>query len=266
MQIKVKNMKQSIKFNNLLIFFTVALLVGCGESGYKNSLQEEQLNGSVKSIRQLAFSIMEESGNFVILDTLSTDNFFIRFDKKGNEIERIFFTPSGDTLGIYLSEYDEKGRRVTQIGRDLAGNVIENLTFSYNNKGQRTERIYTSASEISTETYKYDRKGNLTEISTSMQAGKPLYSILFTYENNWAVAARVIMHDTGRVNEMTFTSDKQGRETEAVTNFLNSSGFSEGQETRTFTYESDAQGNWTTKIVFINGAPASLFERTIEYY
>ncbi len=120
---------------NILYFLSAVLMAGCAGGGYKNSLQEERLNGKVKSIRQLGFDFAEENGQIVLLDTLATDNFLVLFDENGNETERIFFANNGDTIGIYRSEYNEKGWRVAQTGVDLEGNVMENSTFAYNNKG-----------------------------------------------------------------------------------------------------------------------------------
>lgn len=251
---------------NILYFLSAVLMAGCAGGGYKNSLQEERLNGKVKSIRQLGFGFAEENGQIVLLDTLATDNFLVFFDENGNETERIFFANNDDTIGIYRSEYNEKGWRVAQTGVDLEGNVMENFTFAYNNKGQQTERIYSNASQVVQYTNTYDKSGNLTEIAIATQTGKPLYVISFTYENNLVVGDRVVFFDFGSANETIFKNDSQGRETEAITTYLTANSMIEGQETRRFVYEDDMQGNWLRKKVFIDGQPEKLFQRVITYY
>jgi antitoxin component YwqK of YwqJK toxin-antitoxin module len=259
-------MKQSKIMKNLLCLFSAALLIGCSGSDYQNSLQEEHLNGNVKSVRQLGFTFAEENGQVVILDTLATDNFLVLFDENGNETSRIFFAQNGDTIGIYHSEYDDKDRRTAQTGVDLAGNVMESSTFSYNNKGQQTERIFSNAEQVVQYKNTYDKSGNLTEIVISMETGKPLYVISFTYENGQVVGDRVLFSDFGNANETTYTNDEWGRELIAVANYLTPAGMVEMQETRAFVYEDDEKGNWLRKKSFVNGMPEKILERTIEYY
>lgn len=251
---------------NLLFLFSAALLIGCSGGGYQNSLQEERLNGNVKSFRQLGFTFAEDNGQVVILDTIATDNLLVLFDEKGNETRRIFFSQNGDTVGIYRSEYNEKGWRTAQTGVDLAGNVMETSTFSYNSKGQQTERMFSNASQVVKYENTYDKSGNLTGIDISMQTGKPLYAISFVYENGQVVGDRVLFADFGNANETTYTNDEQGRELKAVANYLTPAGTVEMQETRTFSYEDDSAGNWIRKKTFVDGTPEKMLERTIEYY
>jgi len=257
-------MKKSKNLKKLLFLFSTALLVGCAENGYKNSWQEEELNGNVKSIRQLAFSFAEENGQIVILDTLATDNFFILFDEKGNETQRTFFAFNGQPVNISRLEYDEKGRKIKKITSDMQGNVGETSVYSYNSKGQLTEETFENIGGTTIYSYKYN--GNVEEITISEADGKPLYIFSTTCDGKKIVSARDIFCSFGTVNETTYKTDKQGREIEAAVRFLDERGALTGEEIRRTVYQDDEHGNWTLKKTFLNEVPAILFKRTVEYF
>jgi YD repeat-containing protein len=259
-------MRNSKKLPKILLLFSAALLFGCSESTYKNSLQEEDLKGNVKKINQLAFSFIEENGKTVILDTLATDNFSVSFNELGNETERHFFAPDGQVLNISRSEYDENGRKKEQKTTDLSGNVSETLTFTYNNKGQCTEQRLTDSQNTYIYNNEYDSDGNAVKTSVSAQDGTPLYLFTSIYENKLPVSGRDIFYSSGSTNETSYKHDEQGREVEMLTRFINAAGVPVGQELRRNIYEDDAKGNWIRKKVFVNGTAYTLFERTIEYY
>jgi hypothetical protein len=131
---------------------------------------------------------------------------------------------------------DPEGRPVEETITDLMGNVIYTISFRRDEKGNLLEDEYSTGT---IDRYKFDGKGNLTELSTQSPNVKPTIT--------------------------TFRYDESGNMIEMIVNNYFKSTFKFQYEERTYKYLFDKEGNWTERIEFGNGKPERILVRSIEY-
>ena len=236
-------------FKFILIFLlyilslTIILFSSCStDDGVKNDLNEMNLNGKVKSIREYSYEAVEKFGEISKgnrISEISGSDEYILFNDKGNNIERNIYNSDGNLDKKWTYKYDDKGNKIEVNGYNSDGSLDNKLTFNYDDKGNSIEvNVYNSDGSLNEKrTYKYDDKGNKIE-ENWYNSDSSLY-MKWTYEYN----------DRGNMIEK---------------NWYKSDGnlFSK----TTYKHEYDKKNNWIKRIEFEKEIPKYILEREIKYF
>lgn len=254
---------------------------------FGQSLLDQDLNiqGDVKIIYQLEFKAFENDGLISKGDTIECTELRYEFDDKNRLLKEEYCLMDIMTSNDY--QYDKSGKLIertnfNQLDRqykyDLSGNQVKELMFDSEGLMGRWE-------------YKYDKNGNQTERIGYLGDDFVERWIQVYNEEDRKVKEYMTGEDTDTIatySIKTFEYDQKGRiikkittnpetKVQAVSSFnydnndnliehYSKNGFQRGiEETRTFKYEYDMNGNWIQRIVFIDSKPKTITDRKIEY-
>jgi hypothetical protein len=144
----------------------------------------------------------------------------VKYNAKGQEIERSYYGPDNVLVMKVLLSYDEAGH-VTEVSEQNAdGSLRRRNTFAFDDKGNMTSLgTYDGANKLNRKlTWTFDEKGNRTEWTESLLKGEAM-----------ALFERI-----------TYTYDDKGNVL-LQTQYGNPAGMVMKES---FSYEFDARGNW----------------------
>lgn len=234
----------------------------------KNDLQEANLKGKVKSVREIDYEAIQEAGQIKkgkvlegaesevsnVLTSYNEQGYLVgreyynfgyslkisyKYDAEGSMVEESQYNSDGklDSQTLYKYKYDEKGNVVEKVRSDAEGNLDSKITYRYDNKGNLVEeKWYYPDGTLSWHlTYRYNDKGYKVEEITNSVEQSP--------------------------SKITYKYDDKGSNTEREEYFYNS-----GLVRYKNQYEYDSYGNWIKRIKYVDGTLSIITERTIEYY
>ena len=108
----------------------------------------------------------------------------IKYDEKGNEIERLLYMGRGGLATLKLTyKYDANGRRVSGATHDASG-IIERSSFKCDAKGNIVEKAdYDISGKLKfTVIYEYDGRGNVLREIDRDTNGKPISKKTYKYD------------------------------------------------------------------------------------
>ena len=176
-----------------------------------------------------------------------------------NELPEKEYVYNGDDQLIHttLYIYDEENRLVTREVYDEDNVLKEVFRMSYNDKGYLVKIVkeLTNGLVVSITDIKNNKLGYPLQEKTVSPAGNGMSQVRFQREEN------------GKLLFMT-TYSGGGQEIMRIT--YNGNGYrqicqTEGREIA-YDYQYDKEGNWTKKVIYEDGKPAYIVERSYQYF
>ncbi|MBR1625696.1 MAG: hypothetical protein IJ681_00960 [Bacteroidales bacterium] len=275
------------------VFLAVFILTAFCSCNHKSSeLEQNGLNGNIKSIREISYQAFG-NGDTVV---------------KGEII-------MGADINNYYAEYNIQGNQTSIINYDNLGEMTDKWIFRYNSQKEAIGGNYyfKDNSLLDSTYYVKDNKGNILEFYHLFPDGRLRYKIDYTYNRkNKVIEKKVFDHENllysvtkyiykhgnliadsnyGRNNELQYFSiysyDKNDRlilqqihNADSSVNTTGTYGYNENDDiiyqttevpnepkmTYRHTYKYDNHNNWIERITYINDSAAYITVRQIEYY
>lgn len=202
------------------------------ENSPENHLRKLNLNGKVKSIKEISFQTLLKNGKIIkgdnfrdlpisdVYDYLDSHDFLINIDKAGRITDYTFFEYDGQIFKRDTCQYYSTN--------DIEVDPAYKIAFLYKKKNNNSIEY----SEISNTTYHYDKQGNL------------------------------ILIDYGDLEKTKYKYDKNN-------NIIEEKVFDENGElswTLNYEYKYDNHQNWIEKLQKKDNQADFILERKIEYY
>ena len=279
----------------LIVLFVALIAQSCSNEKIENDWTADNLQGKVLSLSEFSYEAKDRFGNIEKGERKRQSSYEydqqIKYDEKGNKIERNSYNSDGSLVNKWTYKYDEKGNRTEANTYNSDGSLNLKLIFKYDEKGNITELngYISDGSLVRKDAYKYDEKGNKIEHKNYDSDG----SLYFKYTHKYDEKGNEIEYngynsdgsldskwtykydEKGNVIEMneynsdgslgrknSYKYDEKGNEIEY--NGYNSDGSLENKNS--YKYEFDKQGNWIKQIKFKDGIPEYILERQYEYY
>lgn len=251
-------------FTSILV---TIFLFSCGENtsstDYYNPNSDWarlKLQGKVKAIKEIKFLAVDnfseiEKGEKV--KHIYNKEFLFNLD--GYKIEQNDYIPDGTLANriMYLyqnnklieyNEYDSQGL-LFGTGKYELGENEKPLKLKYKTNDGRYNW---------TETFKYDKNGNIVEIEHFRTKNAIDSKEIYTFNDDGYLDVSELYKDGEPVTKNTFKTDEDGSRTEMI--------YGADSSKYTYIYNYDAKGNWIKKIVFENDNPSGILIREIEYF
>jgi len=256
------------------------LLFNLAGTQKKPDREKENLLGAVRSVRsQMADYIdgkLQEKGRTKQLD-------IVTYDAKGNEVERTIYDDYGFLIGKEVHTHDANGNLIESVLSDPKGVVMERRVYAYDNgkvtevvsygekhnvglkqvnsygeHGRLREEIYyDSKKAIGKTVYKYDEKGNISEVAfylaNDSKAVAPIgpclgaHRVTYAYDEKGKPIKVVAYEPNGELKKSwRYSYNLKGQ----IAEDIRESAWS--RTTFVYTYEYDSHGNWIKQIAIVN--------------
>ena len=141
----------------------LAFIFCCQLYGQNSDLKRLSLNGNVKIIRERSYQAVEKDGK-VEKGELEF-SYYNSFNKEGNKVDDIRYTPEGTPDKKYVYSYDTLGRRTEQDQFNSDEILLRKIIYKYDENGNLTEDNSFNAEGLLEKkyTYKHDNHGNIIE-------------------------------------------------------------------------------------------------------
>ena len=267
--------------HRLFTVLTLTLLLSNSAGAQKKPDRgKENLLGAVRSVRsQMTDFIdekLQEKGRTKQLDVVT-------YDTKGNEVERTIYNDYGFLVGKEVRTHDAKSNLIESILSDPKGAVMERRVYTYDNdkltqivssdgKGNvglkqansygdsgrlREETYYDPKKAVGKPVYKYDGKGNISEVAFYLANGSkavaPIgpclgaHKVTYSYDEKGRPIKVVAYEADGELKKSwQYSYNLKGQVAEDIR---------ESAWSRTkfvYTYEYDSHGNWIKQIATVN--------------
>lgn len=267
--------------HRLFIILTLILLL-CNSAGAQQKPDREKANllGAVRSVRsQMTDSIdgnLQGKGRAKQLD-------IVTYDTDGNEVERTIYDDYGFLVGKEVHTHDAKGNLIESILSDPKGMLMERRVYAYDNgkltrivssdgKGNvglkqvnsygehgrlREETYYDPKKAVGKTVYKYDEKGNISEVTFYLANGSkavaPIgpclgaHRVTYSYDEKDKPVKVVAYEPDGELKKSwQYSYNPKGQ----IADDIRESAWS---LTRfVYTYEYDSHGNWIKQVATVN--------------
>lgn len=95
----------------------------------------KNLNGNVKSIREIKFTAIDKFGEISKRDIEWDNNSYTLFNNNGNLIELSFYNSDGCLDSKVTYKYDDNGNKIEWNSYNSDGSLDEKYTAKYDDKG-----------------------------------------------------------------------------------------------------------------------------------
>lgn len=256
------------------------LLFNPADAQKKPDREKANLIGAVRSVRSQMTDYLggkiQEEGRTKQLDVAT-------YDTKGNEVERTIYDDYGFLFGKEIHTHDANGNLVESVLSDPKGVIMERRVYAYDNgklaqivsydgKGVarlkqintygengrlREETYYDPKKSVGKTVYKYDGKGNISEVTfflaNDSKAVAPIgpclgaHRVIYSYDEKDRPVKIVAYEPDGELKKSwQYSYNPKGQITEDIR---------ESAWSRTafvYTYDYDSHGNWIRQIATVN--------------
>ncbi len=234
----------------------------------KNDLQEANLKGKVKSVREIDYEAIQEAGQIKkgkVLEGAESEvsNVLTNYNEKGYVVDKEYYN-FGYSFKISY-KYDAEGSMVEENHYNSDSKLEYQILYEYkyDEKGNVVEQIE-KGSESKTNrriTYGYDDKGNLVEEKWYYADGTLSWHVTYRYNDKGYKVEEITNSIEQSPSKITYKYDDKGGNTERD-EYFHSGGLVRYKNQ----YKYDSQGNWIKRIKYVDGTLSIITERTIEYY
>jgi hypothetical protein len=248
----------------LLTFFT-ACSSKAQNSKEINDLQDLNLTGKVKLIRETNFQLVKDLGKITKIesDPLWEFNRLIYFDNKGKITEETFYSKSASSDTIwqkYNYQYGQNGKKIKADKFQKYGYPDSKfiITFEYNEIGQLIEQTEfdSKGKRTSHIEFKYLNNKLIEKIEYGSSNENIQNKTKFDYDENKNLVIKKILDKNGDL--MILSEFDQGILAKEHNYGL--------KRDLSFDYKFDSQNNWIQKVISEKDKPVYLIEREIKYY
>lgn len=286
-------MKKNILYICITALFLL-IIVSCENKSNpkKTDLEDMSLNGSVKSLRIIGYSVRDESR--LTRGTKYEGRFekFYLFNERGDLKETKEYTNDGDlnskhlffydTNGLLINSewfsefgkegvseyiYDDKNQLIEAIHSNNQGKNSQRYTFKYDENGNQTELCWFANDSLLTlrSSKAFDKKGNKIADSSFSRSGILTDLSKYKYDDNgWLVESSYYELNKPIANKYFREVDENNNPVLFVTNRLNKEGEVVSSTSEKFRF--DSHNNWIERILFVNETPELIEDRFIEYF
>ena len=277
---------------NIAITLIIFILFGCS-SNEKNNLQEMNLKGNIKSVKEIYYDGNEKFGEYVKEEWKYTIEYF--FNENGNITERnSYYAPKNSIRDKTKYIYNNNNQIIEEYKYDSNGNLESTEKYKYDKKGNKIEKVTIEDNKITiTEKYIYDSKENLIEIQSVIPDGIITYAEKFIYNSDNLLTKKieVFYNDDSSTSETICNYNEKGQIKEVNNQNSNSIAIkyiydNNGEQTKQINYHDDGtpsgdtfettikyddKGNWINKSIigkseWSKKSEVKIEEREIVYY
>ncbi|SNA74769.1 hypothetical protein [Flavobacterium psychrophilum] len=278
-----------MKLNIYFLLICFICLQSCNKNNNEKSDTEKlNLNGKIKSITENSFHAIEKFGEIIkgksSNNLLNKENhqmiynnngylieeknepIYYRLTNKYNSENKVVevktFDESGVLTGTTIKKYDKKGNE-NEYSQFYQGKLVAKGKFLYDDKGNRIEhKYYNENGDLeSMQKNTYDNQNNLIGYKYYDANGVLGFSSKYVFDSSGNEIESVNYNSLGNIDRKTISTYNSDN---LIIEFKDT--FNDNYYTEKYTYKFDSNKNWIEKIVFKNGKPESIIERTIEYY
>ncbi|WP_124980428.1 hypothetical protein [Nonlabens xiamenensis] len=161
-------------------------------------------------------------------------------------------------------QYDDEARLIEEKSFDLVTTDYHTIAYAYPNDTKTVETHFDDNNRLQKTTIKVISDNGKTEEITEYNAENNPVKTWTYYRNALAQLVRktTYNHATDDFTDTSFTYNDNGFEAERVV-FKSAE---EGFHTYTYGYQNSSRGDWIQKTVALDGEPAYLIQRSIEFY
>jgi len=178
----------------LILLLFIPLVFGCDIvkklEDKKNDLDEFNLNGKVKSLKETTYSAVEKFGEPVKDELVQAEHDTLTeryFNKDGFMTERnLYYYYFGELRSVNKYKYDEFGNKIELNTYDKGGELLSKSKYEYNDDGNLNEEsYYDEDGELMYEIISmYDDKGNKIEDITWDKDGQIQLGTEYKYDDD----------------------------------------------------------------------------------
>ncbi len=259
---------------SLLLISLIFIVFGCKnhQKSKDNGLSIMNLNGKVKSIETVSYSVLLEDNKKPQKGVRknrerihhSSLNRLMSFDELGNRINAAFSNSTGVIEFTAVNIYNYKGLNDEINFIDSEGNQSDKVILLFDNNKRPTEELWYSkyGGLGRKKNIIYDSKGN--KIEEKIIEMNSLQNV-WRYEydkNNQVIAERVYDNEDNILNKYSYVFDENGNEIELIKH--------DGDGNLVFhlkyELEFDDKNNWIRRIEYNENVAEFIIERNITYY
>ncbi|MEW6196605.1 MAG: hypothetical protein AB1521_15770 [Bacteroidota bacterium] len=136
----------------------------------------------------------------------------IKFNKKGNPTEKIFYNSMGGIRTKYNYKYDKNGNLIEEVIIDEYGNVSAKRDISYNSKNDTSKVVIFKARKSTTDkkVFEYYDDGKLKQKLYYDKNDQIYLKEIYTYKNDKLDNIEFFKPDGTSVNKVVFSYNKAG--------------------------------------------------------
>ncbi len=278
----------------IIICFAIILFACAGQNKHSNNndLKKSNLNGEVKSIKEISYTITEKYGDvqkeFMISNNVKTYNnrgniiescdyemdgkptfkYTYKYNENDKMVEYIFFLMDG-TLGFKCNcKYDSEGNMIEFDVFNTDGSLRTKTSQKFDEQGNCIQELEfkTNDSLTTKKDYKYDEQSNLIVMIETRISDGMVDNTKYKYDkNSYCIEENKYNSDGKLVSKRTCIYDIKGNITERNDDYAVNPSFFRSKSNYTYSNYDD-KGNWLKKIDIYNGKSKYITEREIEYF
>ena len=276
------------------VLVSLIVLMGCQpEKPRKTSLDELNLSGKVKSVREISYEavdlidfiakgdrkrenpgepdsyrVFDSTGNLTEEILFQADNGINRkttFRYEGREIVKTISSPDSSLSEKCIMHFSNKGYLILETDIGPEGKLQYKRAFKYDRKGNLRAESVNDFGGIATSSvrYRYDNRNRLMEEVRYDRNGKQTLKIVTKYAEGSGDAEKSVYDANGILGGKDFYR-YDGNGNEVIKNLFTPSG--ELMMSWSYRYESDSAGNWIKRTSRLGERPRFIVERIIAYY
>lgn len=191
-----------------------------------------------------------------------TDKITYEYDAKGNLIRENYFKNRETVVHSIAYEYDANNNKLIETYYTGTDELVSVTKFNYLNNLLINVASFPKGADLEyAETKMYDAKGNLTYNKVTDNSIQSEMEEKMNFDTNNNMISSMIYQNGTLIQSVTNTYNETNQIIQ--TTLTKQDGT---VETKTYEYEVDAQGNWISKVIYVNKEPQFKIQRTIRYY
>lgn len=191
-----------------------------------------------------------------------TDKITYEYDAKGNLIRENYYKNRDVVAHSIAYEYDSNNNKMIETYYTGTDELVSVTKFNYLNNLLINVASFPKGQELEyAETKMYDANGNLNYNKITDNSVHTEVEEKMNFDNNKNMLSSMIYQNGMLVQSVTNTYNENNQL--IATSVTKQEGT---VETKTYEYEVDSQGNWISKVIFLNKEPQFKIQRTITYF
>ena len=191
-----------------------------------------------------------------------TEKITYEYDSKGNLIRENYYKNRDVVVHSIAYEYDANNNKMIETYYMGENELVSVTKFNYLNNQLINVASFPKGAELEyAETKMYDANGNLNYNKVTDNTVNTTTEEKMTFDNNKNMLSSMIYQNGTLIQSVINKYNEKNDLTESTVTKADGT-----VETKTFEYEVDKEGNWISKIVYLNKEPIFKIQRTIAYY
>ena len=191
-----------------------------------------------------------------------TDKITYEYDAKGNLIRENYFKNRETVVHSIAYEYDANNNKLIETYYTGTDELVSVTKFNYLNNLLINVASFPKGADVEyAETKMYDAKGNLTYNKVTDNSVNSEMEEKMNFDTNNNMISCMIYQNGTLIQSVTNTYNDTNQLIQTTLTKQNGT-----VETKTYEYEVDTQGNWISKVIYLNKEPQFKIQRTITYF